>query len=594
MRDKIVSAARRTVKAAIDPASVPARNLSTLAAAARARHDWNADLYYRRLLCEKSPGSAGAWLQYGHALKETGFHLRAENAYNRALALKPLDPETILQLGHLSKVMGRMRPAKAYFQEAERLAPGKGGIDFELGLLKKADNSQVFWDAPHGAERSGVHVYLSVPSGRIVENNKAAVGANLAASDYSYAFAMRGFVQALEKLDIEYTVIEHPEYIADIRARSSATQNIHLGFYPPQGMRLLKGAYNINCCAWEFDRLRTAAEQTGYHAFADQVTMLNVPDEIWAPSQAGVDAMVASGVTRPVRMVSSPVLENLGGQPRSLGKTWSQVDKIASRIGAGSWQPLAVVPRIQPAVSLASASRRSSLRAIIQNSDAAEPPPIFLSVFNIHDMRKQAKAMIEGFMAFSSDHPDAILLLKLSTPFRGKAPLNKLLLEEQLWNPGEMIPPMVSERIWLTDQILTREELNSLYDLADFYLCTSHGEGQNLPLIEAMGRGVVPVSVDHTAMADYIQSENAIIISSHEAPLDGRLAARYGLYGATTHYSSVHDVRAALHRAGGLDAETYRILSGNAMGSVRDLFGESGFESALQDVIHRVEARTEA
>lgn len=595
MREKIVGAARRTVRAASGTATAPARNLSALASAARARHDWPVDLYYRRLITEKSPESFGAWLQLGHAFKETGFHQRAEESYKRALALKPTDAEATLQLGHLSKVMGRMDAARTYFEEARRLGYAKPEeIDFELGLLKKTDNSLVYWDAPASDERSGVHVYLSVGSGKIEEGDKSAIGANLAAANYSYAFAMRGFLQALEQLGIEHSVIQCPAYITDIRARSNAAQIIHLGFYPPEGMRLLKGAYNINCCAWEFDRLRNKAEVTSYHAFADQVQMLDTPDEIWVPSQAGADAIRASGVTKPVRFVSAPILENVAPQPRILSRTWAQVDKTASKAGSAPWQPMAVVPAIQPSLNIAAASRRSSLRAIIQNTDSPEPPPIFLSVFNIHDMRKNAKAIVDGFVALSAERPDALLLLKVSTPHRGGEPINQIFMKEQLFNAGDMVAPLVSERIWINEHVLTRDELTSLYDLADFYVCTSYGEGQNLPLIEAMSRGVVPISVAHTAMAGYIRDENAVVIPSHEGPLDRKLTARYGLYGATTFYCDGQDAYRAMQQAVAIEPETYREMSGNAIRTVTETFGVAPFEAALRDILHPNQAGEEA
>ena len=39
--------------------------------------------------------------------------------------------------------------------------------------------------------------------------------------------------------------------------------------------------------------------------------MLNRADEVWAPAQSAVDAILASGVTAPVRMVTAPIIENL-------------------------------------------------------------------------------------------------------------------------------------------------------------------------------------------------------------------------------------------------------------------------------------------
>ncbi|MBM9539078.1 glycosyltransferase family 4 protein, partial [Desulfobulbus alkaliphilus] len=108
---------------------------------------------------------------------------------------------------------------------------------------------------------------------------------------------------------------------------------------------------------------------------------------------------------------------------------------------------------------------------------------------------------------------------------------------------------MVSDRVWITDGVLTRAELNRLYDAATFYVCTSHAEGQNLPLLEAMARGVVPVTVDHTAMSDYISDNDAVVIPSRTRPLDIRLAARYRMYGVETNYVDADDVSSALQRA---------------------------------------------
>lgn len=591
MQDKIVGATRRKV-AAVGAAASSGQSLHALADKARVHQDWNADVYYRRLICEKSPENPGAWVQLGHAFKEAGFHSRAESAYNQALALKPLDAEIMLQLGHLAKVRGLMSKARAFFLEARRLEhPEKEGIDAELAILQKADNSVVFWEAPKDGVRSGIRVYLSVPLGRVAENDKSAVSANLGAADYSYAFAMRGFLQALEALEIDHTVIQNPEYISDINARSTAEINIHLGFYPPENMRFLKGAYNINCCAWEFDRLRTAEEQTSYHAFADPVTMLNLADEIWTPARSATEAMVNAGVTKPVHTVSAPIMENLGVKPKKARMTWAELDTMASHLAGTTWQPLAVAPRIQPAMSDASAGRRSSLRAIIRASDSTEPPPIFLSIFNIHDMRKNIRPMLDGFLAFSREHPDALLLLKTSTPHRGVEPLCRLLYEEQLHLANELFPPLVSERVWLTDQVLTRDGMNHLFDASSFYLCTSYGEGQNLPLLEAMGRGVVPISVDHTAMADYIRPDNAVVIPSEPGVFDRRLTSRYGMYGAMTHYCKGADVEAAISAAIALDAEQYSARSEAALETVRQQYGAPSLGAAMQDVIARITAQ---
>ncbi len=199
--------------------------------------------------------------------------------------------------------------------------------------------------------------------------------------------------------------------------------------------------------------------------------------------------------------------------------------------------------------------------------------------------------MLDGFLAFSREHPDALLLLKASTPHRGVEPLCRLLYQEQLHLDSELFPPLVSERVWLTDQVLTRDGMNHLYDASSFYLCTSYGEGQNLPLLEAMGRGVVPISVDHTAMADYIRPDNAVVIPSEMGVFDRRLTNRYGMYGAMTHYCRGSDVEAAIGTAISLDADQYSLRSEAALETVRQQYGVPSLEAAIHDVIARATAQ---
>jgi len=48
---------------------------------------------------EIDPKLASIWVQYGHALKEQGFHKEAEAGYRRAIELVPESADTWLQLG---------------------------------------------------------------------------------------------------------------------------------------------------------------------------------------------------------------------------------------------------------------------------------------------------------------------------------------------------------------------------------------------------------------------------------------------------------------------------------------------------------------
>jgi glycosyltransferase involved in cell wall biosynthesis len=158
-------------------------------------------------------------------------------------------------------------------------------------------------------------------------------------------------------------------------------------------------------------------------------------------------------------------------------------------------------------------------------------------------------------------------------------------LGEQVYDPGELYTPFVSDRIWMTSDALTRDQMQSLYDCAGFYVCTSHAEGQNLPMLEAMARGVVPVSVDNTAMANYIRSDNAIVIPSTSGLFTRRLARRYGLFGVSTWYVAAEDVYAALGSAVEMSSETYAAYSAAASRTIDEQFGIETLRTALDRII---------
>lgn len=556
--------------------------LRSYAEQARAQGDWARDAYFRRRIAELEPERFGAWVQLGHALKETGFHAKAEGAYRRAMELKPDDKEVVVQLAHLAKVRGDFEEARRCFEDALGGGhPDRTEIEAELRRLRQSDNSTIFWDVARDAAPVPLRVFLSSPSKLMDESAKAGLEAGLGHAEYSYAFAMRGFAEALRELEIDFTVLERPENIADIRERSEGEVNIHLGFYPPERIRLLKGAYNIICFAWEFDRLRNPEEVISYHAFADQAEMLDVADEIWVPSSHGAE-VVRARVSKPVRHVQSPVLSNLTRHPRDQAPSGREVLRAARDLLSTSWEPLAVLGRLQPTLDYAARRRRAPLQSILAGAGIAEPR-LYLSLFNVHDYRKQIEPMLDGFLRFIEDDPNAILLLKITTPQRGR--LNAHLLGEQLANSERLLRPLVSNRVWLTDDVLSRADLNRLYDAAAFYLCTSHGEGQNLVLLEAMGRGVVPVSVDNTAMADYISPDNAIVIPSRRESFDVRLARRYAMYGAPTYFATGDDVRDALKRSAALSPAEYGRLSAAAQAQVRDQFGLAPFARSFETMI---------
>ena len=71
---------------------------------ARDARKWGeaAELYASYLKLRRA--DAPIWVQYGHALKESGKLDEAESAYEQSLVLSPDVADTHLQLGHLCKL----------------------------------------------------------------------------------------------------------------------------------------------------------------------------------------------------------------------------------------------------------------------------------------------------------------------------------------------------------------------------------------------------------------------------------------------------------------------------------------------------------
>jgi glycosyltransferase involved in cell wall biosynthesis len=103
--------------------------LITLADRARDARQWElaAELYKKAL--DRNPRNPPTWVQYGHALKESGKLrdpeklARAEAAYRRSLYLDPTVADTYLQLGHVFKLRDKTEQAKACYLRAFVLDP---------------------------------------------------------------------------------------------------------------------------------------------------------------------------------------------------------------------------------------------------------------------------------------------------------------------------------------------------------------------------------------------------------------------------------------------------------------------------------------
>ena len=100
-----------------------------LADRARNGGQWERAAQLYRKALDRNPRNAPIWVQYGHALKQSG-ELRdpdklahAELAYRKALSLNPSSADTYVQLGHVLKLQGKTEEAQAAYLRAFALDP---------------------------------------------------------------------------------------------------------------------------------------------------------------------------------------------------------------------------------------------------------------------------------------------------------------------------------------------------------------------------------------------------------------------------------------------------------------------------------------
>ncbi|MCA0246933.1 MAG: glycosyltransferase [Proteobacteria bacterium] len=106
--------------------------LYRVANAARDRRDWLVARGAFKQIVDSEPDDSAAWVQYGHALKESGSTSEAEAAYLKAAGLAPNDADIQLQLGHLYKVMNLRRASIWAYRAAHALDPAASDPVAEL------------------------------------------------------------------------------------------------------------------------------------------------------------------------------------------------------------------------------------------------------------------------------------------------------------------------------------------------------------------------------------------------------------------------------------------------------------------------------
>ena len=315
-------------------------------------------------------------------------------------------------------------------------------------------------------------------------------------------------------------MVDRPESIPLTDTVDQEKRIIHLIWRSTEEIRILKGAYNIVCFAWEFEVLRDF-DLPKTHPFINQRRMLSLVDEIWVPSSYTADILRKYG------------LENVHFIPAPVEATVNRQGSTESLLSLGQ---LGVVPLHLNSLKtrdvnklILQKKKKSLINAIVNDNRGTSSKTIFLAIFNPEDERKNLDLLLRSFDYFSQENPHCLLIVKLLTS--QKRHTIEEVVSRFVGDKLEGITIFNNNNIWLLNDFLSDEKMAALYAFADFYISLSIAEGQNLPLIEAMAAGCISISPSVTAMRDYITPENSVVVKTEEMPehkgsLAGNIALR--------------------------------------------------------------------
>lgn len=362
---------------------------------------------------------------------------------------------------------------------------------------------------------------------------------------YSYKVVKNKYIDLLQNNHIKVHEIIRPEIykhkIAFDFLKYFQAGDIHLIFKPFEEIRILKGAYNIGIIAWEFDRINTTVFDSA--PFSNHLRVLSMLDEVWVLCEYTKKVLQQHNLKN-VYCVPAPV------------KCIAPIHKSSVKNLIGDL----------PAVKLNTINLDSQTTFVTLYNNLKYIKKIYLTVINPWDRRKNIEDIISSFVKFSNKYNQALLIVKLVIDNQGTS----------LYNINEILAKKLnlkSANIIFISHNLTDDCMSALMQSVDYYYCLSKAEGQNLPLIEAMGVGTVPVSVTHTAMADYIQENNAFTITSslESTPVDANASRNSDLKWYKPEMQSAIKALEASYQA---STSEYMLKSDNCIKIVESLYSD--------------------
>jgi len=399
----------------------------------------------------------------------------------------------------------------------------------------------------------------------------ADIRTQIGAEHYSYRFAEDAMVRLFDMAGYPTKYVSEPQIFKHRATYGGllgvdSEQVVHIAFRSTGNIRPMMGARNICHFAWEFDVLKDHGLVID-SVLSNQVHMLRLMDEVWVACSYTERVLRHHGLTH-VHVVPAPVVDE------SLPRRRSFIECL-DLLGAIPTVPLLLsgaLPRERNAELCEHRLAPVRQHHALQDRLAGAENRIFLTVLNPADLRKNILNLIEGFQMAVGPHARDLLIVKLIVPNKGDFRSTGLYDQVRPRCNGDMAYD--DGRVLFILDYLTDPQMEALFSIADYYLSATHCEGFNRPLLQAMSFGTVPISTANTAMADYIDTENAIVIA--EKPYLGvipRMAGDVAGLPYAVPVATRFDIARACHAAIGQEPDEYEGMAEHAAHTVLKKFG---------------------
>lgn len=381
--------------------------------------------------------------------------------------------------------------------------------------------------------------------------NSGNIASSMGLADYSYYFVMQRFLPVLRTLGMVIQVHDPAREVDDLSAvlKRLGIESILLSFAPPNKTPQVR-CVTLPVFAWEYSTIPTESwggdERNNW-----QFALSHARGAITHSRFAVTATQAAMGDDFPLCSLPAPVWDAYSARnPSALrnGDWILQFDGVvldSHELGLSKTHNV-----VSP--SLESTARHLFLRGVI-----------YAAVFNPNDGRKNWHDTLWAFCWAFRENWSVTLLIKL-VHHDARFACEILLHEMKKLAPYKC-------RVVVIHGFLDDDAYQTMINGVTYVVNSSYGEGQCLPLMEFMSAGKPALAPDHSAMADYLNADNAFVVRSSPEwthwPHDPRLVLRAFRY--RLDWQSLFDAYVESYAVATTQQERYRAMSLAATDALR-------------------------